>query len=442
VTDPSPQRDAARAALVRLVRSEGARVLATLVRITGDVRLAEDCVQDATVRALETWPRDGVPEVPRAWLVAAARHRAVDVVRRERARTPKEVAAVHDPFGAGPPDAVPPGRWGADPALADLDADDVVEDDLLRLVFMCCHPALAVDAQVALALRTLCGLTTAEVARALLLPEATARKRLTRAKDKIARAGIPFRVPAAADLPARVGGVAACVYLLFNEGYAATSGDDPLRADLVDEALRLGRLLVGLMPDEPALLGLLALMLLHDSRRGTRTDADGDLVLLADQDRAGWDRARITEGVVLVGDGLRRTPDRPDPYVVQAAIAACHALAPTFAATDWDAVVSWYDVLLTVLDTPVVQLNRAVAVGERDGPAAGLAAVEALLAPEAGGALAGYPLAHAARAELLARLGRDDEAATGYAAALALETNAATRRHLERRLQEGRGRGS
>lgn len=443
VTDPVTTAAAARAALVRLVRDEGARVLATLVRITGDVSLAQDCVQDATVRALETWPRDGVPDVPRAWLVATARRRAVDVVRRERARTPKEVAAVQDPFGAssgaGPDGAVPAGRWGADPALADLDVQDVVDDDLLRLVFMCCHPALGLEAQVALALRTLCGLTTAEVGRALLLPEPTARKRLTRAKDKIARAGIPFRVPAPADLPARVGGVAACVYLLFNEGYAATSGDDPLRADLVDEALRLGRLLVSLMPDEPALLGLLALMLLHDSRRGTRLDADGDLVLLADQDRGAWDRARITEGVVLVGEGLRRTPDRPDPYVVQAAIAACHALAPTFAATDWSAVVSWYDVLLTVLDTPVVRLNRAVAIGERDGPAAGLALVEALAAAD--GALAGYPLAHATRAELLDRLGRTEEAAAGYLAALALETNTATRRHLERRLAE-RGRGS
>jgi len=297
-------------------------------------------------------------------------------------------------------------------------------------VFTCCHPALDLDAQVALALRTLCGLSTAEVARALLLPEATAAKRLTRAKQKIARARIPYRVPAAHELPDRVAGVAACVYLLFNEGYAATAGDDPLRADLTEEAVRLGRLLVSLMPDEPALLGLLALMLLHDSRRSTRVDAGGDLVLLRDQDRTGWDTALVREGVVLVGAGLRRTPDRPDPYVVQAAVAACHALAPTYDATDWAAVVSWYDVLLTVHDTLVVRLNRAVALGERDGPAAGLAAVDALAGLDT------YPLWHASRGELLGRLGRRDGAAAALRTALALDANAATRRHLARRLAE------
>jgi RNA polymerase sigma-70 factor (ECF subfamily) len=261
----------ARAALVRLVRDEGTRVFATLIRVTGDLQLAEDCVQDATVRALETWPRDGVPDVPRAWLTVTARRRAVDVVRRERNRTVKEAAAMDDPQHVPAPDA-----WGADPSddlPADL-PDALADDDLLRLVFTCCHPALDLDAQVALALRTLCGLSTAEVARALLLPEATAAKRLTRAKQKIARARIPYRVPAAHELPDRVAGVAACVYLLFNEGYAATAGDDPLRADLTEEAVRLGRLLVSLMPDEPALLGLLALMLLHDSC-ATRTGRGG-----------------------------------------------------------------------------------------------------------------------------------------------------------------------
>lgn len=424
----SPQEDA-RAALVRLVRDEGTRVLATLIRITGDVSLAQDCVQDATVRALQTWPRDGVPDVPRAWIVAAARRRAVDVVRRERARETKEAAAM---------DGLPGTSDAADAfdASDGLDAfdglDDVPDalaaDDLLRLVFTCCHPALALDAQVALALRTLCGLTTAEVGRALLLPEATVAKRLTRAKQKIARAGIPYRVPAGHELPARVAGVAACVYLLFNEGYAATSGADPVRADLVDEAVRLGRLLVRLMPDEPALLGLLALMLLQDSRRAARVDAGGDVVLLRDQDRTAWDAALVREGVVLVGEGLRRTPGRPDPYVVQAAVAACHALAPAWAATDWDAVVSWYDVLLTVQDTPVVRLNRAVAVGERDGAAAGLAQVDAVAG------LAAYPPWHAARGELLGRLGRPDAAVDALRAALALDPNAATRRHLERRV--------
>lgn len=430
--EPTDVAGQARAALVRLVRTEGARVLATLIRVVGDVQLAEDCVQDATIRALETWPRDGVPDNPRGWLVTAARHRAVDVVRRERGRPAKEAVAMDDPdTRAG---GVPPGRWGADPAhVADLDPDDVVDDDLLRLVFTCCHPTLALDAQVALALRTLCGLTTAEVARALLLPEATAAKRLTRAKLKISRAGIPYRVPGAAELPDRVAGVAAAVYLLFNEGYAATSGEDPVRDSLVDEAVRLGRLLAGLMPDEPALLGLLALMLLQDSRRATRLDADGDVVLLADQDRTRWDGAKVREGVVLVGEGLRRTPSRPDPYVVQAAIAACHALAPSFEATDWDAVVSWYDVLLTVLDTPVVRLNRAVAVGERDGAAAGLAAMDALADDEA---LRRYPLWHAARGELLARVGRSDEAVAAFREAVALEPNAATRRHVERRRAE------
>lgn len=405
---------AAHAALVRLVRDEGTRVLATLIRATGSVQLAEDSVQDAVLKALETWPRTGVPDVPRAWLTTAARRRAIDILRREGHRYGKEAAAMHLWDGASDEQAVP--------------ADDVVADDLLRLVFTCCHPALALDTQVALSLRTLCGLSTAEVARALLLPEATMTKRLTRAKQKIAHAQIPYRVPDASELPDRVAGVAACVYLLFNEGYAATAGADPVRADLVDEALRLGRLLRGLMPDEPALTGLLALMLLQDSRRAARTDAAGDLVLLGDQDRSTWDRARIHEGVALVGEGLRRTPTAPDPYVVQAAIAACHALAGSADDTDWAAIVSWYDLLLALQDTPVVRLNRAVAIGERDGAAAGLLAVDAV------SGLDRYPLWHASRGELLARHGRRHEAAASWRAALALETNAATRRHLERRL--------
>jgi RNA polymerase sigma factor (sigma-70 family) len=410
----TPAPDPAREALVRVVRDEGRRVLATLVRTVGDVGLAEDAVQDAAERALQAWPWDGVPDSPRAWLTVTARRRAIDILRRERGRGAREAAAMElrDPAGDVPP------------------PDSVVRDDLLRLVFTCCHPTLSLEAQVALALRTLCGLSTAEVARALLVPEPTMVKRLTRAKQKIRQAAIPYRIPPDHELPGRLAGVTGTVYLLFNEGYSATGGDDPLRVDLVDEAVRLGRLLAGLLPDEPSVLGLLALMLLTDARRPTRLDGDGGLVLLADQDRRRWRHELVREGVVLVGQGLRRSPDRPDPYVVQAAIAACHALAPGYAATDWAAIVSWYDVLLTVHDTPVTRLNRAVAIGERDGPAAGLAEVERV------DGLAGYPLWHAARAELLHRLGRTGPAAAAYRSALALGTNRAQRRHLERRLAE------
>ncbi|WP_181782066.1 RNA polymerase sigma factor, partial [Pseudonocardia pini] len=334
-----------RAALVRLVRDEGRRVLATLVRLTGDLQLAEDAVQDATLRALEAWPRDGVPAEPRAWLTLTARRRAIDLVRRESARPAKEVLAM-------PGEPEPP---------------ETVRDDQLRLLFTCYHPALAHQAQVALALRTLCGLSVAEVGEALLVPEETMAKRLTRTRQKIATARIPYRVPADHELPDRLRGVLATVYLLFTEGY------DPIgepRAALVDEAVRLTRLVRELMPGEPSVLGLLALELLTDSRRVARRDAAGRPVLLADQDRTRWRRELVEEGVLLVGEGLRRSADRPDPYVVQAAIAACHALAPTWADTDWAAVVSWYDVLLAVAGTPVVALNRAAAVAERDGPAA------------------------------------------------------------------------
>jgi RNA polymerase sigma-70 factor (ECF subfamily) len=393
--------DPASVALVRLLRDEGRRVLATLVRHTGDLQLAEDAVQDAVVRALDTWPRTGVPPQPRAWLTVTARNRAVDLVRRESARTGKEAEAVGL---LGPPPDEPP---------------EVVRDDQLRLVFTCCHPALALETQVALALHTLCGLTTAEVGRALLVPEATMSKRLTRAKHKIVRAAIPYRVPDAAELPDRLRGVAATVYLLFTEGHARPDG-----GSTVDEAVRLARLLRELMPDEPPVLGLLALLLLQDSRRAARFDADGALVLLADQDRGRWRRDLVTEGVVLVGEGLRRTPDRPDPYVVQAAIAACHALAPTAADTDWAAVLSWYDVLLAVHDTPVVRLNRAVALAELRGPAAALDELDALPG------LAAYPLRHATRAELLARLNRPAEARAAFDAALALPLNAAQRAHV------------
>jgi len=407
--DPDPD-----VALATLVRAEGTRVLATLVRLTGSVQLAEDAVADATLRALEVWPRDGVPEQPRAWLTLTARRRAIDLIRRESRRAAKEAEAMAllEPLGEPPP-------------------QDVIADDLLRLVFTCCHPTLALEAQVALALRTLAGLTTAEIARALLVPEQTMIKRLTRAKQKIARAGIPYRVPGAAELPGRLAGVTAVVYLVFNEGYDASGGEDAVRRDLTDTSVRLGRLLHELMPDEPSVTGLLALMLLQDSRRDARLDDAGDVVLLAHQDRGRWRRDLVTEGVVLVGEGLRRTPHRPDPYVVQAAIAACHALAPSADRTPWDVVVSWYDVLRSVHDTPVVRLNRAVALGERDGAGAGLAEVDAL----AGLAeLARYGPWHAARGELLHRLGRDDDARAAWRAALQLEPNAAVRRHLERRI--------
>ncbi|MFF1606168.1 RNA polymerase sigma factor [Amycolatopsis sp. NPDC058278] len=372
-------------AVARLVRDEGTRVLATLVRVTGSVDLAEDAVQDAVVRALETWPRDGVPGNPRGWLLVAARRRAVDVVRREAKRQGKEAIAMPD----------------VDPCPDPV----VVRDDLLRLVFTCCHPALSLDAQVALALRTLGGLSTAEVARGLLVPEATMAKRLTRAKQKIAQARIPYRVPSAEELPARLAGVASTVYLIFNEGYTG-------RVSLLAEGVRLARMLVSLMPDEPTALGLLALVLLQDARRLARFSS-GVPVLLSAQDRSSWDASLIKEGVELVARGLRRTPSVPNAYVVQAAIAACHDLAPTYEETNWDAVISWYDVLLSVQDTPVVRLNRAAAVAERDGPASALALVDALAG------LDDYPWWHASRAELLHRMG---SASAFEALARAVET--------------------
>jgi RNA polymerase sigma-70 factor (ECF subfamily) len=414
-TDDTAERG--RAALVELLRSEGPRVLAVLTRTTGSLPVAEDAVQDAVLRALENWPRAGIPAEPRAWLLLTARRRAVDLLRRESARPGKEAEAVA--LLISEDDGPPPD-------------DGAVRDDLLRLLFTCCHPALELHTRVALALRLLCGLTTAEVARALLVPEATMAKRLTRAKQKIVAARIPYRVPAAHELPDRLAAVLATVYLLFNEGYDASGGDQLVRGELCDEAIRLARLLRELFADDASVMGLLALLLLTDSRRAARVDAHGDPVLLAEQDRSRWDHARITEGVELVGEALRRTPARPDPYVVQAAIASCHALARAPAETDWAAVVSWYDVLLTVQDSPVVRLNRAAALAERDGPQAGLAALDRLRG------LAGYALLPAARGELLARLGRAQEAAAEFEAALALPLNAVERRSLQRRLAEVR----
>ena len=374
-------------AVEQLVRDEYPRILATLIRVTGDVDTAQDAVQDAVIRALETWPRDGVPDQPRAWLTVVARRCAIDRVRRESSRTGKEAEAV----------------WLLD-TEPDQPPDSVVRDDLLRLVFTCCHPTLSREAQVALSLRTIGGLSTSDVARALLVPEATMAKRLTRAKQKISRARIPYRVPSDHELPARLASVLTTLYLIFNEGYAASSSPDLVRAHLVDEALRLTGLLHDLMPDEPSVAGLRALELLQDSRRATRVDEAGNAIRLRDQDRSQWDHERIREGVLHLGDALRRTPTTPDPYVVQAAIAACHALAPTYADTDWDAIISWYDVLLTVEPTDVVRLGRASAVAERDGPEEGLRTVDAITG------LGDYAWWHAARAELLHRLDRPEDA--------------------------------
>jgi RNA polymerase sigma factor (sigma-70 family) len=392
-------------AVERLIHEEYPRILATLIRVTGDVDTAQDAVQDAVVRALETWPRDGVPDEPRAWLTVVARRCAIDRVRRESSRAGREADAVWllDPDPEEPPESV-------------------VRDDLLRLVFTCCHPALSREAQVALSLRTLGGLSTAEVARALLVPESTMAKRLTRAKQKISRARIPYRIPADHELPDRLDGVLTTLYLIFNEGYAASSSPDLVRAHLVDEALRLTTLLHRLMPDEPSVMGLLSLEMLQDSRRPTRVDSTGTAIRLRDQVRSRWNRDQIREGVLLLGEALHRTPHAPDAFVVQAAIAACHALAPTYAETDWDAIVAWYDVLLTVEPTDVVRLGRASAIAERDGAEVGLVEVDAITG------LDEYPWWHASRAELLNRLGHVDEA---EAALKRAETHGLTAPHLQ-----------
>lgn len=378
--------------LAALVRDEGRRVLATLIRTTGSLTVAEDAVSEAVLTALQRWPVDGVPDEPRAWLTTVARRKALDVLRREATRGSREQAAVELAGPCEPPE------------------HQVVDDDVLRLVFTCCHPALSTDTQVALSLRTLCGLSTADVARLLLLPEATAAKRITRAKQKIAAARIPYRVPSAAELPSRLDAVATVVHLVFTAGHHG--GHEVVRPQLCDEAIRLARLLVALMPDESSLQGLLALLLLTDARRATRSDAEGRLVLLADQDRARWDRSAIDEGCVLVEQALRRSRLRSGRFELQAAIAACHASAPAYPDTDWADVLALYDALLRVEDTPVVRLNRAVAVGELRGAAAGLAEVDAVTGLER------WHLWHACRAQLLIRLGRLDEADAAYRAAL------------------------
>ncbi|MEU8272981.1 RNA polymerase sigma factor [Microbispora bryophytorum] len=401
------------AAVDRAFREEWGQVVATLIRWTGDWDLAEECAQDAFAQALRTWRRDGVPRRPGAWLTTAARNRAVDLLRREATGAAKlrEVAGVL--------------RTDDDDAGDEPD----VPDDRLRLIFTCCHPALALEARVALTLRTLAGLGTTEIARAFLVGEQAMAKRLARAKQKIRHAGIPYRVPPAHLLPERLPAVLAVLYLLFNEGYSATAGTDLVRHDLAAEAIRLARVLVRLMPDEPEAAGLLALMLLHHARRAARLDEAGDLVVLEDQDRGRWDAGLIAEGVALLDGTLRR--GRPGPYQVQAAIAACHATAARSEDTDWAQIAVLYARLARLVPSPVVELNRAVAVGMAHGPAAGLALVDALRET---GALAGYHLLPAARADLLRRLGRTAEAAGAYREAAGLAATDAERRYLARRL--------
>jgi RNA polymerase sigma-70 factor, ECF subfamily len=402
-------------AIDQLVRREGPRVLAGLIRWSGDFDLAEEAFQAACAQALEAWPRRGLPERPGAWLTTVSRRRAMDLLRRRRPDVPLE------------------------PVLAEgLEAEEVdpeslpdVEDDRLRLLFTVCHPALAPAAQVALALRTLCGLTTAEIARAHLEPEATTAQRLVRAKRKIAEASIPFEVPGADRLAERLDGVLSTIYLVFNEGFSATSGDSWIRADLCAEAIRLARLVVELLPGEAEAGGLLALMLLHDARRAARTAADGTLVPLEEQDRTLWDPALIEEGTRVLDVAVAR--GRPGPYQMQAAIAALHVRAARPEDTDWPQIAALYGALLRTTPGPIVELNAAAAVAMARGPEEGLAWMEQL---ERSGALAGYHLLPAAQADLLRRLGRTEEARAAYVRALALVRHPAERRFLERRLAE------
>jgi RNA polymerase sigma-70 factor, ECF subfamily len=401
----------------KIFRDEAGRALATLIRLVGDFDLAEDALQDAFAVALERWPACEVPANPRAWLVNVAKHKAIDRIRRQAVFRGKEQALVHElELNARAP---------AEPSA-------MLDDDMLRLIFTCCHPAFAPEVQVALTLRTVCGLSTAQVARAFLVTEEAMGQRLVRAKQKIRLAGIPYEVPERDTLVPRLDGVLAVIYLVFTEGYVATSGADLMRPDLAAEAIRLGRLLDRLLPDRAGIKGLLALMLLHDSRRAGRQTAAGDIVLLEEQDRSRWDRAQIEEGLRLVDDALRMR-GRPQPYGVQAAIAALHARAPSYEQTDWPQIAGLYEVLLRISPSPVIELNHAAAMSMVDGPARALDLVDATAAR---GGLHGYELLPAVRADLLRRLGRKEEAREAYRAATEATQLEPLRRLYARRMRE------
>jgi RNA polymerase sigma-70 factor (ECF subfamily) len=409
--------DSARDTIEAVYRSESRRVLATLIRLLGDFDLAEEALHDAFMEAVRVWPRDGVPGNPRAWLVSTGRFKAIDGLRR-RTRFDAALAELADHLD----------RRAAEAADSEDGGD--LEDDRLRLVFTCCHPSLPADARVALTLREVCGLTTEEIARAFLTGAPTIAQRIVRAKQKIRDAQIPYHVPSREDLPERLDGVLHVVYLVFNEGYSASSGESLTRHDLSSEAIRLARLLVELLP-EPEAIGLLALMLLHDSRRAARTSTAGEIVLLEEQDRSAWNRDQISEGVALVERALHSR--RVGPFTIQAAIAAVHAEAAEAGATDWPQIVGLYDVLSRIDPSPVVALNRAAAVAMRDGPSAGLVLIDAILSS---GELGDYHLAHSARADLCRRLGRTAEARASYERALGLARAEPARRFLQRRLRE------